>query len=624
MVPEPDTRVDELRAQLRSLGYLDAGVDRFVLGAARDTRGPIGVAARTAARVGLLGGALLGPAAAIGVGARLPGLVSGVRDAIVLAVYLAIFFVAAVAITSFLVSLAASAFARARGASRAAAWIFTSGSLLYLTLWWRNANAGFGWSAPILTAFALFVAVAISLLLGHAVRIATLAVLAARHAGAALPPVASRSWRVVAAGGVLAFAGAAALLILAAPSDVPAATPSLTVVSTGTRVRVIAIDGFDLKAYLDHADASTRFSQTMHTASLLAVHDTGDPARAWTTIATGAPPDAHGVHGIETRRVAGVRGILSLRGGRMANLLGAAADVVRLTRPALTSRDERRVKTVWEVAEDAGLRTAVVNWWATWPAQGKGIVISDRAMVRLEKGGALDAEIAPASVYEPLRAQWGEIRRRAQQLAASAFAAVPDAAAQGALRRSAELDATVVEILHALPGPARDLDVIYLPGLDIAQHALLARDASGAEAASELAARVAAIGLYYEFLERLVEPLLAVDPDDAAIVLTQPGRVATPLEGHVVILGVPAAPQAASMGTPLDVEPTIAYALGLPLSQELSGHPMERLFAPEFVGRNRQRAVPTYGRPFATSEPRHGTPLDQEAIDRLRSLGYVK
>src|SRR6187399_3693755 len=112
MVPEPDTRVDELRQQLKSLGYLDAGVDRFVLGGARESRGPVGVAIRASVRVGLLAGALLGPAAAIGLGARLTGLVGGVRDAIVLAIYLGVFFAATIATASCVFSLAAAAFAR--------------------------------------------------------------------------------------------------------------------------------------------------------------------------------------------------------------------------------------------------------------------------------------------------------------------------------------------------------------------------------------------------------------------------------------------------------------------------------------------------------------------------------
>ena len=64
------------------------------------------------------------------------------------------------------------------------------------------------------------------------------------------------------------------------------------------------------------------------------------------------------------------------------------------------------------MAEDAGLRTAVVNWWATWPAPpGGGIVITDRAVLRLEHGGPLDAEIAPASLYPSLQQAWPAIRQ---------------------------------------------------------------------------------------------------------------------------------------------------------------------------------------------------------------------
>ena len=179
--------VDDLRQQLKSLGYLDAGVDRFLLASARGTRGPVALAARSSLRVGLLGGVLLGPAAALGLGARLPGLVSGLRDAVVLALYLGVLFFLAVAAVSFVVSLGATALvrvrddrfaARARVVSRDAGWIISAACLVYLTFWWRNANAGFGWSAPVWTAFALAVAVGISLLLGHAVRITTLAVLA--------------------------------------------------------------------------------------------------------------------------------------------------------------------------------------------------------------------------------------------------------------------------------------------------------------------------------------------------------------------------------------------------------------------------------------------------------------
>lgn len=635
MSAQPDERVDELRKQLRSLGYLDAGVDRFVLGPAQQQRGPAALAGRLALRVGLLGGLLLGPAAALGVGSRLPGLIGSVRDAGVIALYLACVFFAAVSALSWAVSLAIAAIARtpderftrrAARASRAAGWIIALACLLYLTLWWRNANAGFGWTAPVWTTFALAVAVGISLLLGHAQRIATLAVVAsANGAVARLPPIAARSWRVVLAGATLAFAGAAALLVSTAAVETADGPdrPPLAVVSGGTALRVLAIDGFDPAMY----DAFTRGlnARVRGQRVRLESQDTSDPARAWTTIATGQPPDAHGVLGIETRRVAGVQGSVAAGGGTIGRVLRASTDLVRLTRPSVASRDERRAKTIWEVAEDAGLRTAVVNWWATWPAPpGDGIVVTDRALLRLEQGGPLDAEIAPASLYESLRTAWPAIRQRAQS-AAARFDAVPDPAMAAILRRSAELDVTLVGIFEALPGPARDLDILYLPGLDIAQHALLATPDGTASTPSAVAARIEALRGYYPFLLDATRGLLTPSERLDVAILTQPGRVRSRADGvlasyHALDRHGDVSPGVTEAGTgrAVDVAPTILHRLGIPLSRELAGTPRPML------GDSPLRYVDTYGRPFTAPAAREGQPLDQEMIDRLRSLGYVK
>ena len=631
----PSERVDELRRQLRSLGYLDAGVDRFVLGPAQERRGPAVLAARLALRVGLLGGLLLGPAAAIGVGARLPGLISGLRDAGVIALYLALVFLVAVTTLSFVISLGIAAAGRTQGerftrraalASRAAGWIIAFACIVYLTLWWRNTNAGFGWSAPVWTSFALLVAVAISLLLGHAQRIATLAVLAsAAGTSALLPPVAARSWRVVLGGGALAFAGAAALLVSTASADGPTGSghPPLTVVSGGRGVRVVAIDGFDPAMYDTFAaDRNVRFKVRR---VRLDAQDTSDPARAWTTIATGQPPDVHGVLGIETRRVAGVQGSVAAGGGTAGRVIRATTDLVRLTRPSIASRDERRAKTIWEIADAAGLRTAVVNWWATWPAPpGAAIVVTDRALLRLEQGGALDAEIAPSTLYEPLRAAWPGIRQRAHA-AAARFDAVQDAATAAILKRSAELDATLIGLVEALPGPARDLEIVYLPGLDIAQHALLATPGGSASTPSAVASRLDALRGYYPFLAETAGRLLTPSPRLDVVVITQPGRVQARADGVLASYQVTDRAGEERSATPdptsasvVDIAPTLLNGLGVPLSRELAGKP-RLLFANWPI-----RYVETYGRPFVVPAAREGKPLDQEMIDRLRSLGYVK
>jgi hypothetical protein len=74
----------------------------------------------------------------------------------------------------------------------------------------------------------------------------------------------------------------------------------------------------------------------------------------------------------------------------------------------------------------------------------------------------------------------------------------------------------------------------------------------------------------------------------------------------------------------VDVAPTLLYALGLPISSELPGRPIVSVFAPEFVSRFPARKVPTYGAPNAAAAVRRGQPLDEEMIERLRSLGYVR
>src|SRR4029453_329897 len=149
MPTEHDPRIDDLRQRLRALGYLDAGVDRFVLGSARATQRPTTIAWLASLRIGALAAVLLGPAAALGLSARLPTLVTGPRDAFLIAIYLAVFFGVGVALSACVGSLfvsmlsppargsGAALAARARLLSRTAGAIVTLACLVYLTLWWQ-------------------------------------------------------------------------------------------------------------------------------------------------------------------------------------------------------------------------------------------------------------------------------------------------------------------------------------------------------------------------------------------------------------------------------------------------------------------------------------------------------
>jgi hypothetical protein len=648
-----DNRLDELRQQLRALGYLDAGVNRFVLGPARESRSRTAIALFASLRVGLVAAVLLGPAAAIGVGGRLPGLITGPRDAVVIALYMGALFGAAISIAAFTASLIVASIARDRLArrgsalSRAAGGFVAIGCLAYLTLWWRTADAGLGWSAPLATALALAVAVAISLLLGYAVTATAFAVIIAGHTGGdeyqlERPAMARRWWRTSAAAGALAFAGAATLLVTTAPRDSRVQAPPLTVVSSGLRVRLVAIDGFDPAIFADLAAGGRVPALAAALSSARARLAPGDeaardPARTWTTIATGHYAETHGIRGLETRRLAGVQGTVATAPSKLGTAVRDATDLLRLTRPSVVTGSERRVKTLWEVAADAGLRTAVVNWWATWPAASEGthdggIVLSDRAMLRLERGGMLDAEIAPASLYERLRPQWPALRQEAatevqRMWPSSGTAPTPgvrpaDDGPGAILERSARLDAIQIILAREVSDPAPDLLAVYLPGLDVAQHALLG-SAVAALPASTVASRVEALREYYVFLDRLLSESLRAGPHELVVVVTEPGRVGTAAEGLMGIDGDVAGGRTIAAHQ-TDVMPTVLQALGVPISMELAGTVSTELFTPDFLRRYPVRKVATYGRPAMSIRLTRGEALDSETIDRLRSLGYVR
>jgi hypothetical protein len=133
---------------------------------------------------------------------------------------------------------------------------------------------------------------------------------------------------------------------------------------------------------------------------------------------------------------------------------------------------------------------------------------------------------------------------------------------------------------------------------------------------------VDALRSYYPFLDSVLGPFVEPAAGRTLMVVTQPGRVQTRTGG---LFAVARGQHEAGYGgthSALDVAPTVWCALGLPLSRELAGKPEADLLRDWAT--HGDRYVATYGRPFVEALPRVGKPLDQEMIDRLRSLGYVK
>jgi hypothetical protein len=157
----------------------------------------------------------------------------------------------------------------------------------------------------------------------------------------------------------------------------------------------------------------------------------------WTTMATGAGPEEHGI--LDFVEVAQETGI----------------------KVPITGR-QRRVPALWNMASAAGLSVAVAGWWATWPAEPvNGVLISDRLFVLLSD---TVAEGPPGTVVFPptLEAEFRRLAERADvetdEAAVRALLPVSgDAyrAARGASRHGRS-------DRRLPPDPGRDADVLRI------------------------------------------------------------------------------------------------------------------------------------------------------------------
>ena len=333
------------------------------------------------------------------------------------------------------------------------------------------------------------------------------------------------------------------------------------------------------------------------------------PAIVWTTIATGRAPAIHGIHSAGARHLPGMRTPVPLADRtRFSRAVGAAADLLRLTRTQPASSVLRGAKAFWNVASEKGLRVLVVNWWATWPADRvNGQIVTDRALLKLEKGGR-------AGPRDPSR-------RPARAAARCSPPRTPRRTGRAASTPLPPRWRACSTIPRRWPTSRR----VYLPGLDIVTMQQLG-DAGAAADVASLAARMDAVRGHHRFIDELLGGLRADMPANGVLLLVgDPGRLArqsgTP-EGLIVLSGANIVAGPMAPAGERDVAPTVLHLLGLPVSDELEGRVLEEALAPAFRAAHPVRRVPSYGlRP--QGRPAESA-FDREMLEELRSLGYIQ
>ncbi|MFQ5719203.1 MAG: alkaline phosphatase family protein [Acidobacteriota bacterium] len=421
---------------------------------------------------------------------------------------------------------------------------------------------------------------------------------------------------------------------------------------SGVRVLVIGLDGADW----DRIQPMIDQQRLPHIAGLLSRGARGQirlerpplSPLLWTTLATSQHPDVHGILDfVEVER-------------------GTSARV------PVTGRS-RRVKALWNFADDGGLTSAVLGWWATWPAERiRGVMVSDRwsyTLARLDDGVPATSMVFPPEFAGDLAAlrvtpeSLGEtdLRRFLPIDAAARRALAADAGATHpgdgdphpvlTLRRivaaTSSLDRAAV---HLLKTRQPDLTMVYFEGIDEVGHHFARFENPAMPGVSVRDRRLygGVVDAFYRFQDEVVGRLLAAAGPDTAVILVsdhgfargaeRPVREPAGLSGRAALWhvgpGVLILAGAPFTSTPLaevrlvDIAPTILVALGLPVAENLAGRPLLSAIDRRFLDAHPVASIASYesvGRPVARVEAPASAvgPDAAAAITRLRGLGYI-
>jgi len=426
------------------------------------------------------------------------------------------------------------------------------------------------------------------------------------------------------------------------------------------RVIVFGIDGGDWQV-IDPLIASGRMPAMARVVRegasgvLMSMEPSASPS-LWTTIATGVGPDRHGIHGFIVPGPGGAGPKTDDRGGEAEageGAGGAHTDV----RPVTSGM--RRSPAFWNILGQFDRKSGVVGWLVTWPAEPiDGFIVSSYLpyLYNWSTGRPLKGTIVegiPRQTFpEGLLDEVSALKVRPTELDDSLLRRFYDPNRIGALlpadrecvtgfRWSLACDETYARIARRLfdKYPV-DLFAVYFGGSDVASHRFW--KFAHPEAMpygvrpDDAAVLGGVIDAYYVYLDGLLGEYMArMGPGDTVVVLSDhgfkpvmiPGRPNTSghhrMEGIVALWGRGVRPGARITDARLvDILPTLLELLGLPAADGLEGRPLAGALDPSFVAAHPPRHVPGYKDKSGPRGP-ESSDLDQNVLERLRSLGYI-
>lgn len=608
MSEEPQA-LERVRGELRRLGYLDHGFERFLLQDALKPRDAGRTLAHLAAKVSLLAGVVLALVAAFALAAANGNLTATPFDLVPLFLHLLPPVILAVG-TGFLALSGALVLVlrlyplrRIESFCLGAALLAGAGTLGLALTYGRELVTGASAGQKAL------IAVVVPLVVFAVVKVIYNGLLSL---GISLTDTAPRGrifsrrslvWAILGSAFLLTLPG---LIAAGAPEEAP--PPPTIPSSPGGRVLLWGLDGVlaEELEYLLARGELPALQGLLDDGGVLGTYPRSrdlPPASFWTSLVTGLPSSEHGVAAVDAFRPLGVRTSLPRTGPsrgywhHVARPLGLAEH-----RPLLESR--RRAFTVWELAARGGAPVTAVNWWGTFPAQRlPGLLLTHGAYQLLD-------EEVPEAVAPEERLEEMERLRRAVRLSseiADRLAALPEGAADSVVSRALLPDQFYRQAFRRALEQKPRLAALYLAGPDLVAH-----DWRWGELALGDLVRAEIVAA-----DRLLADALAASGRfDTVLVTVDPGRRNDLGRGRILLWrrgGCSTTSRRPELA-PRAVASAALRALGLPQSRRLPPPPAECPWPPP------PTHLDTFGeRPTPTSLAAQS----QEYLESLRSLGYL-
>jgi predicted AlkP superfamily phosphohydrolase/phosphomutase len=337
----------------------------------------------------------------------------------------------------------------------------------------------------------------------------------------------------------------------------------------------------------------------------------------WTSIATSKMPNEHGIGGF----------VKSEDGGKMVPYTG----------------NTRRVKAIWDILGEEGMKVAVVGWMVTWPAEEvNGYLVSDYIQYETEKGIKLDQQTYPEDLFEEIDSLRLTQKDVSDEDIADLFPVDRTAGDFGIaswhkdyVKMIYATDETFRRVAHHLNDKGVDFLAVYFNGIDSMCHGFWDFRTKQKHPLHSV------IDNYYIWMDGVLGEFMDLVDDRTLLVVCSDHGFHGPrrTEDGSLYLGVYMHGQYGIVGLMgkgvrkgssiidaeiLDVTPTILYALGIPVGRDMRGRVLTDGFEPEYLKSHTVSFIPTYETGDRVAGEPMESPVDDKIKEKLRAVGYIQ